>query len=228
MQDRDQRSRLCGECLSESCRLRLTSSGEPTKIMQVSNVAMLLQPPTPSMPNRGALLVLVLLATGIAVGASAVWYHRQQTRRPLELWGTDGARLIERAPEVTLYRLSPAANAKPPNAQTIDIGGQLYQLSGSHDMAGAAGFSHARWGLCQDSSFDWQANCGDCKEPRWNFAIRFADGEAQTMLALDTGCGTVTQVGSQRCVAITPIADEVAQVLLRQLPDETQADGTEE
>ncbi len=181
------------------------------------------------MPNRGALLVLVMVATGVVLGGSAVWYHRQQTRRPLELWGTDGSLLIERAPEVMLYRLVPVVDdvengvekRDAPKTQLIDVRGQQYRFSERREISKAAGFSHVRWGLCQDSSFDWEATCDACDEPNWSFAIRFTNGDGQIMLALDTRCGTITQLGNHPCVSITPIAAEVEIVLLRQLPDET-------
>ena len=171
------------------------------------------------MPNRGVLLVLILLSLGIAAGSAAVWYHTQQTQRPLELWGTEGSLLIERAPEVLLYRLSPEGEGDASNKRSIDIGGQAYQLTDQHEISKAAGFSHVRWGLCQNSSFDWQSGCEACDAPNWNLAIRFVDGDRQITIALDTVCGNVMHVATQTCVSIAPIAAEVENVLRRQLPD---------
>jgi hypothetical protein len=181
------------------------------------------------MHNRGSLVVVILLAAGLIAASVAVWVHRHQTRQALELWTTEGSLLIERAPEVTLYRLTPH-QAQQSAASSIHIGDREYALSEARDMQGAAGFSHVRWGLCQDSSYVWTSGCDDCEEPQWNFAVRFSSGDNQggeknddgkpLMLAFDTHCALVTEVDSGRCVSFAPIAADVEKVLKRKLPDE--------
>jgi hypothetical protein len=175
------------------------------------------------MPNRGSLVVLLLLLAGLIVSAVAVLHHWRQTRRPLELWGADGALLIERAPQVTLFRLEVNETAAvAEHVPTIHIAGRQYVLADEFDMQGAPGFSHVRWGFCQDSSYAWDKDCAACGEPQWQYALRFADGENQIMLALDTNCALVAQIGVDRCVSFAPIGEEVASVLRRQLPDRSQ------
>ena len=171
------------------------------------------------MPNRGSLVVILLLVAGLGASTVALWHHRQKTRQALELWGTAGSLLVERAPKVTLFRLrpidSPAVGEQP---LRVRIFARTYRLTAAHDMQGAAGFSHVRWGLCQDSSYAWQKSCDECEQPSWDYAIRFDDGKRQITIAIDTKCATLTELGSERCVSFEPIAAEMAKVLGRQLP----------
>jgi hypothetical protein len=171
------------------------------------------------MPNRGSLVVVLLLAAGLTASAVALWHHRQKTRRALDLWGAPGSLLIEHAPEVTLFRLEElqgdAASADKP---TVRVANRDFVLTDAHDMEGAAGFSHVRWGLCQDSSYAWDKDCEACDNPHWDYAIRFVDRDRRIIIALDTQCALVTEVGSGRCESISPIAKKVAIVLARQLP----------
>ena len=171
------------------------------------------------MPNRGSLVVMLLLAAGLTASAAALWHHRQKTHRALDLWGTQGSLLIEHAPEVTLFRMEELhGEAASAGKATVRVANRDFVLTDAHDMEGAAGFSHVRWGLCQDSSYAWDKDCDACDNPRWDYAIRFVDRDRRIIIALDTQYGLVTEVGSDRCTSISPIAKDVATVLARKLP----------
>lgn len=171
------------------------------------------------MSNRGSLVVVMLLLAGLTASGVAVWHHRQKTKRALELWGTAGSLLIERAPDVTLFRLKATGDAETSHSKArVRIANRDFLLSDGRDMKGAAGFSHVRWGLCQDSSYEWGANCDAPEIRNWDYAIRFADGDRHLMIALSTQDALVIQEGRDRCESISPIAKEVAIVLERQLP----------
>lgn len=177
------------------------------------------------MPNRGTLVVLLLLIAGLMASAAAIWHHRHKTQQALELWGSEGSLLIERAPDVTLYRLVnvdikvDVGDKATPDAEMIRLSGEEYVLTQPQDMQGAAGFSHVRWGLCQDSSYAWQSDRAPCDDASWNFAVRFVDGPRQLTIAFDTNGALVTAVGAERCISYQPITKEVETVLKRQLPD---------
>ena len=112
--------------------------------------------------NSGKLLILVILAIALTA-ATVAWRHQaNRGQRVLQLWGSQNAFLIRRAPSV----------------QLTSQGRQL-------DITAAAGISHARQALIVDASYDWTANGNPSAAPNWSHEITFSDVEQGFTLKFD-------------------------------------------
>ena len=76
--------------------------------------------------SRGTMVVAIMLAAALGLAAFAVWFQWRQTRRCLDFYGGDVARLVQTAPRVELWRLAPAAEPSSPEPrERIDRRGAL-------------------------------------------------------------------------------------------------------
>jgi len=138
---------------------------------------------------RGRSLVVGLVLLGLLGAAAGIAYQRLQTRRCLELYGPEVARLVNAAPRVELLRLGPGA-----------VPGRLVALE-VRDVTLAKGLVHLRRGLVEDANFDWQPAVDATRLPddAWDLAFVFSDpaaaaGRATLVLDLDDG-GSLAVVG---------------------------------
>lgn len=161
---------------------------------------------SPAGPAVGTMLVvgLVLLAAGL--GAFAVWFQWDQTRRSLAFFGAEAARQIQSAPRVELWSLE----ARDGEVRAVE----------RRDVSRAPGLVHLRRGLVEDVNYRWgvahagqgQAAATDVEKAwsatgpagrlpagSWDTAIAFGDGSGGrplTVLAFDLdGAGSMTVVG---------------------------------
>jgi hypothetical protein len=112
--------------------------------------------------NSGKLLILIILASAVTA-ATVAWRHQaNRGQRVLELWGSQNAYLVRRAPQVRL----------------ASQGQQL-------DISTAPGISHARQALIVDSSYDWTATSSSTATPEWSHELTFADFDQVFTLKFD-------------------------------------------
>jgi hypothetical protein len=169
--------------------------------------------------NSGKLVIIGLVAIGLAASLAALWYHRQSGRRALDFWGTQTAVLIARAPEVEALELRPADeqaadqdNAPTPDArpddrpiQRLGIGGRFYLVARAADASQARGAGNIRRAMVLDATYQWDSEPA-VKRPRWRYALEFRDGPQAAIVLFDFDSGQLGSTTGTKTVAIDPAA----------------------
>lgn len=150
--------------------------------------------------TRGRSLVVGLVLLGLLGAAAGIAYQRLQTRRCLDFYGPNVARLVNAAARVELLRLAPGAASGRLVAREV------------RDITLAKGLVHLRRGLVEDANFDWQpsADAGRLPDDAWDLALVFTDPDvpgdrAAIVLDLDDG-GSLAVVGRPGRVRLGRIA----------------------
>lgn len=150
--------------------------------------------------TRGRSLVVGLVLLGLLGAAAGIAYQRLQTRRCLEFFGPDVARLVNAAARVELLRLAPGAASGRLVAREV------------RDITLAKGLVHLRRGLVEDANFDWQpsADAGRLPDEAWDLALVFTDPDlpgdrAMLVFDVDDG-GSLAVVGRPGRVRLGRIA----------------------
>jgi hypothetical protein len=123
------------------------------------------------------MVVAIMLAAALGLAAFAVWFQWRQTRRCLDFYGGDVARLVQTAPRVELWRLAPTAEPSSPEPRE------------RIDVSQAPGLVHVRRGLVEDANFAWDSPPAPGLPQTWSLALAFfAVPEATpAVLMFDTG-----------------------------------------
>ena len=137
-------------------------------------------PTTPPARSRGTAVVAGMLATALALAAFAVWFQWRQTRRCLDFYGGDVARLVQTALRVELWRLDPTTGDAPPQPRMRTV------------VTTAPGIVHLRRGLVEDANFVWNGRASPGGRPTWSVALAFfpETGAEPAVLLFDTGAET--------------------------------------
>jgi len=149
----------------------------------------------------GTWLVVGLVCLGVVAGAVAIAYQRGQTRRCLDFYGADVARLVATAPRVEMWTLAPA------DAGGADAPARLRAVA-RRDVSQAAGLVHLRRGLVEDANFRWSAAGsagGRLPAGAWDVALAFSDPErdgAEAILVIDTGGDEGPASGGEGALAV--------------------------
>jgi hypothetical protein len=139
--------------------------------------------------SRGTAVVFAFLLLASALGAFAVWFQWEQTRRCLDFFGPEIAAAIQSSPTVEIWHLG-------------SDGSRVWQTV-AHDVSKAPGLVHLRRGLIEDVNYAWDDPAsgppGDRRLPAasWDIALVFSgSGSSPVMLAvaLDSP-GALTVVG---------------------------------
>lgn len=147
--------------------------------------------------SRGTMVVAAMLAAALALAAFAVWFQWRQTRRCLDFYGADVARLVQTAPRVELWRLGPAAGPSAPEPRR------------RIDVSQAPGLVHLRRGLVEDANFAWDAPPDPGLPRTWSLALAFSaePGSVPAVLVFDTGeAPAVAVAGRTEIMVPGPIA----------------------
>ena len=170
-----------------------------------NDAAVPLRPATGIERHWGKLVIAISLATAIFSTGFAIWYKYQIGRRIIALWGSQNVELIKKAPVVEALRLETASESarEPADVQVAD---RAYRIVASENLSRDEGILIAREFLSHDRYYEWQRPRGDC-QPRFEYALRFQDGELNTILAFDLECGRVCLAGSDREVSVDPLLE---------------------
>ncbi len=145
--------------------------------------------------NTGKIVTIGILGIAVVMASVAWWNNWNKGHRALSYWGSENAYQIRLAKHVTLYQLSDATTASDDQGQ-LDIGAQLAAIQSERDISQARGLVHARQALIQDSSYNWQSE--PAANPRWQYAIRFGEGDSASMVLFDLRQATVSHAGATR------------------------------
>jgi hypothetical protein len=139
--------------------------------------------------SRGTIVVFGFLLLAAALGAFAVWFQWEQTRRCLGFFGPEVAAAIQSSPTVEIWHL--------------DSDGSGIWRTVAQDVSRAPGLVHLRRGLIEDVNYTWsdpdRREPGDRRLPlkNWDVALVFSgSGGSPVVLALDVDSpGNLTVVG---------------------------------
>ena len=173
----------------------------------------------PSKPIRGKLTILFIFGLAALAAGAAQWFSYQQTHRAQQLWGTPAAVLIARAPRVEVLRLGSEWAGSPPETIQVD-GDSLFVLAwkDASDKDKAPGILNVRHALRMDASYEWDASPSDC-QPKWGYALRFADDEGQVTLLFALNCRLVRQLeNGQQATLIETTTEGLKEFFGEQFP----------
>ncbi len=156
-------------------------------------------------PSRGRSLVVGLVLLGLAAAATGIAYQRWQTRRCLDFYGPEVARLVASAPRVELLTLAPGAGPGRLVATMV------------RDVTNAKGLVHLRRGLVEDANFAWAQPAGAERLPddAWDLAFVFSDPKVPAarvtlVIDLDEQTGSVAVLGKPGRVGLGRIGRGLA------------------
>jgi hypothetical protein len=158
--------------------------------------------------NPSKLLIIAIVAVGVAAGLFA-WQHQyRRGAQVMELWGKDNTYRIRLAEDCELLRL---ARSSTDTTDTLPIEGEDWQIVRREDISQARGWVHARQALIQDVSYRWDSPDGaPATGAQWEVAIIFRDpkkNEQTTTLAIDLNSGAVCDIQTRRRGNVSPIVD---------------------
>jgi hypothetical protein len=120
-----------------------------------------------TVPGRGTRVVVGILTLAIGLGLFALWFQWRQTRRCLDFYGTETARLIQRATRVEVWERA-AGTAATVGPGTASPSFERY------DVSTARGLVHLRRGLVEDANLDWsRLDEREVSAPAWDLALAF-------------------------------------------------------
>ena len=150
------------------------------------------------MRHLGKLLILLILALAIGAASFSIWYLRGLSLRSMEFYGLQAGQLILQAPVVEAMRLEPAdATAEPATSETLTVDARTYAVIQRRDISRAKGLINVRRGLMNDASYHWEE--APSRGPlRWEYALRFRDGDRQATLLFSLDQGLVMPFDNRR------------------------------
>jgi hypothetical protein len=131
--------------------------------------------------DRGKLAVLTMLGLAVLAATFAWWWNLQRGHLALAFFGSQGAGLVGHAPTVELIAIQPAKSED--RGEHLLIGSEPFSVVSRHDVSRAKGLIHARTALLDDASYEWQSPTADLAPGL--FIVRFAQGRAESLLAID-------------------------------------------
>ena len=155
--------------------------------------------------QRGTWVTLAMLVLGLALAGLAIGVRYRAGDRALEYWTPPVALLIAEAPQVELWELTPALAEKAPTRPAVQIDGAAWHVAKVRDLSHAAGFSHARQALLEDTGYDWEKP-PDPAAKAWQYAVHFENQGNQAVLLFDLEGGRAALVGRDEVVSIAPLA----------------------
>ena len=137
----------------------------------------------------GKYAIVAILSLALAAVGGGTWYRVRLQQRPARLWGREAVQLILNGTKVTALRLEPVGEAreKPPR-EIVGTGGlKLAVVEQTGDLSEVPDLLYIRRALVHDNSFDWADPLGD-RQPKWEYALRFTDGENDTTVLFAPNC----------------------------------------
>lgn len=154
---------------------------------------------------EGKYAIVGVLVVALAGALGSWWYHGQLQRRAISLWGREVAELIQTAPQAELLKLEPAGDdATNGRRDVLAAHGVKLAIVERRDASRAPGLIHLRRSLISDKSFLWSAPLEACR-PRWQYALRFSDGDRAATLLLDFDCEQAMLAEKGARVSIQPM-----------------------
>ena len=127
------------------------------------------------MRSSGKLLILAMVAVGLAAAGASWWFRYTATHQAAAFWGPEAARLIRDAHKIVLCRV--AANDKDTDSSADEIllpDDTARRVVDRRDVSAAPGITHLRNALLEDRSFRWPATSA-ISPVHWQWCLVFHD-----------------------------------------------------
>ncbi len=155
--------------------------------------------------NTGKRLVLAMVVVATGFAGYAVWFHSNQESHLREAWGSDVLGRIRNPTQVLMMQLNETESLKPTQVDEITSA----QIKASFDISTARGLVHVKHLLVKDFSYVWNRPA-DYETPRWEFALRFVDGQGQgTVLLFSPTTRHIFCVGSLAPIDMTVVINRL-------------------
>jgi hypothetical protein len=166
-----------------------------------------------------------ILGIAVSLASYAVWFHFQQGRRCLRLWGAEAANTIRHAPRVELLVFNPPESSGPSDTLAPPHGSlSIIDLERAIDITRQPGLVHARHALIMDSSFEWPDTLPVASHPAtqpldddppaegsadsdlatWGFALVFDSAQRRVTLLFDESRRRVVRISDGVNAATNP------------------------
>jgi hypothetical protein len=173
--------------------------------------------------NQGKIIVGIAVALGICAGLAGYWWNYGVSRRAMEFWGQENARLIRLAPKVEYLLLESnyddleitPGTIRPLEPKTS------YAIVKTVDLSQARGLIHLRNAILSDDQYEWDMCIGGGDEKFQ--ALRFTDQAGNQATVYFTTTNEMPQAyqdinKNSYVVALGPLAKSLEQFLARELP----------
>lgn len=137
----------------------------------------------------------------LAAGLASWTYRYAATHRSTQFWGHEAALLIARPSKIEFLRLELADSVEDFGEgsgevplQSFDLG-RLYLATQVKEITQKRGMVHFRHALMSDGNYEW-ASRPDPSKINWRWAMRFHDGQMESLLVLAEDLATIGLVAS--------------------------------
>ena len=142
------------------------------------------------MRGSGKLLIVSMVAIGLAAAGASWWFRYAATHRAAQFWGPAATRLIRDGPRVTLVK----TGARVTNGSATAV-----------DVSAARGLTHLRNALLVDRSFSWMglkewANDDQGGIGFWTLTFSDPDRSESLIIEFSEDC----HFGTQRSGGVRP------------------------
>lgn len=186
--------------------------------------------------QRGTITILIIVSVAVVAAVSSVVYHYRNQQHAQQFWGTQTARLIDKAPQVQVITLGeadaglsisnddepdePRAElekadeekstaekvAAEPTVKALEFNGTPWIVTASKDAARAKGIANLRRALVLDTTYDWADPPADA-EPRWTYGLAVEDGHDWATVLFDFDSRQVGLAGGRKTALLNPEAN---------------------
>ncbi len=183
--------------------------------------------------QRGTITILIIVSVAVIAAVFSVVYHYRNQQHAQQFWGTQTARLIDKAPQVEVMALGEADaglsisdDDEPPvedqtadaeksaeekvaaesTIKALEFDGTVWIVTASKDAAQAKGIANLRRALVLDTTYDWADPPADA-EPRWTYALAIEDGHDWATVLFDFDTRQVGLAGGRKTALLNPEAN---------------------
>jgi hypothetical protein len=196
--------------------------------------------------QRGTITILLILTVAVLAATASVFYHYANQRHAQDFWGSQTAKLIDKAPQVEVMRLGEAdpslavtdtapsdsgaekasedstePAAETPAIKALEFNQIPWIVLETRDAAPAKGISNLRRALVLDTTYNW-SDVPPKSEPVWQYALGVTDGRDWASVLFDFDSRRVGLAGGRK---VAMLHEEAAREF-KQFFDEQFAAGT--
>ena len=174
--------------------------------------------------QRGTITILLILAVAVLAATASVFYHYANQRHAQDFWGTQTAKLIDKAPQVEVMRLGEADpslamteessseseagksdegstekqdSEEAPAIKALEFNQIPWIVLETRDAAPAKGISNLRRALVLDTTYNW-SDVPPESEPVWQYALGVTDGRDWATVLFDFDSRRVGLAGGRK------------------------------
>lgn len=178
------------------------------------------------MRSSGKLLILAMLAIGLASAGASWWFRYTATHRAAQFWGPEASRLIRDADAILLCRVQP--NDADAVLDVLSLpDNTARRVVDRRDASAAHGITHLRNALLEDRSFRWPATRATSRiDWRWCLAFRDTSTDQAVDVWFSPELSRVTNslaaANAPRVVSCEPIAAGLREFFAEQFSTDDQ------